>query len=114
MPIWPKLAKSRDGRARRIEDEQGRYVEFAKRTSRATSRSRGCASWSIAPTAPPTPVAPRALWELGAEVIPIGVDPDGFNINRECGSTAPVELCRKVREMRADSGSRSTVTPTVC
>jgi phosphoglucosamine mutase len=44
------------------------------------------------------------LWELGAEVIPVGVEPDGFNINHECGSTAPDELCRKVREMRADIG----------
>ena len=49
-------------------------------------------------------VAPDALWELGAEVIPIGVEPDGFNINHDCGSTAPAELCRKVREMRADIG----------
>ena len=49
-------------------------------------------------------MAPEALWELGAEVIPIGVEPDGFNINHECGSTAPEALCRKVREMRADIG----------
>ena len=49
-------------------------------------------------------VVPEALWELGAEVISIGVEPDGFNINRDCGSTAPEELCRKVREMRADIG----------
>src|SRR6267143_3618863 len=49
-------------------------------------------------------VVPEALWELGAEVISIGVEPDGFNINRECGSTAPEELTRKVREMRADIG----------
>jgi phosphoglucosamine mutase len=44
------------------------------------------------------------LWELGAEVIRIGVEPDGCNINRECGSTAPETLCAKVREMRADIG----------
>jgi phosphoglucosamine mutase len=49
-------------------------------------------------------VVPEGLWELGAEVISIGVEPDGFNINRDCGSTAPEELCRKVREMRADIG----------
>ena len=49
-------------------------------------------------------VAPDALWELGADVISIGVEPDGFNINRECGSTAPDALSRKVREMRADIG----------
>jgi phosphoglucosamine mutase len=49
-------------------------------------------------------VAPEALWELGAEVITIGVEPDGFNINREVGSTAPAALVDKVREMRADIG----------
>ena len=49
-------------------------------------------------------VAPEALWELGAEVIKIGVDPNGLNINHEVGSTAPEALARKVREMRADVG----------
>jgi phosphoglucosamine mutase len=49
-------------------------------------------------------VVPAALWELGAEVIPIGVEPDGFNINKDCGSTAPEALTRKVLEMRADIG----------
>jgi phosphoglucosamine mutase len=49
-------------------------------------------------------VAPAALWELGAEVFSLGVEPDGFNINKECGSTAPEALARKVREMRADIG----------
>src|SRR5438552_3010395 len=49
-------------------------------------------------------VAPAALWELGAEVIAIGVEPDGFNINKECGSVAPEVLCQKVREVRADIG----------
>ena len=47
---------------------------------------------------------PEALWELGADVISIGVEPDGFNINKECGSTAPEALSRKVRELRADIG----------
>jgi phosphoglucosamine mutase len=49
-------------------------------------------------------VAPAALWELGAEVISIGAEPDGFNINRDCGSTVPGALSAKVREMRADIG----------
>jgi phosphoglucosamine mutase len=44
------------------------------------------------------------LWELGADVVTIGVEPDGFNINRDCGSTSPEALTRKVREMRADIG----------
>jgi len=49
-------------------------------------------------------VAPQALWELGAEVIRIGVDPNGFNINEKCGSTAPESLQANVRELRADIG----------
>ena len=49
-------------------------------------------------------VAPEALWELGAEVIKIGVEPNGRNINLKCGSTAPEALCDKVREVRADIG----------
>jgi phosphoglucosamine mutase len=49
-------------------------------------------------------VAPGALWELGADVVSIGVDPDGFNINKDCGSTDLAALCAKVREMRADIG----------
>jgi phosphoglucosamine mutase len=100
-----KLAKSPDiGRARRIEDEQGRYVEFAKRTLPRNLSFEGLRIVIDCANGAAYNVAPRALWELGAEVIPIGVDPDGFNINRECGSTAPTELCRKVREMRADIG----------
>ena len=49
-------------------------------------------------------MAPEALKELDAEVLAIGVDPDGFNINHECGSTEPAALCQKVKEMRADIG----------
>ena len=49
-------------------------------------------------------VAPETLWELGAEVVAIGVEPDGFNINRDVGSTAPEALIRRVRELRADIG----------
>jgi phosphoglucosamine mutase len=49
-------------------------------------------------------VAPEALWELGAEVFSVGVEPDGFNINRNVGSTAPQALAQKVRELRADIG----------
>ena len=49
-------------------------------------------------------VAPDALWEMGADVVAIGVDPDGFNINKDCGSTNLTAVCEKVREMRADIG----------
>jgi phosphoglucosamine mutase len=100
-----KLAKSADlGRARRIEDEQGRYVEFAKRTLPRNLSLEGLRVVIDCANGAAYNVAPRALWELGAEVISIGVEPNGFNINRDCGSTAPAELCRKVREMRADVG----------
>ena len=49
-------------------------------------------------------VAPATLWELGADVVPIGVEPDGFNINKDCGSTSLDAILSKVREMRADIG----------
>ena len=49
-------------------------------------------------------VAPEVLWELGADIVPLGVSPDGTNINLDCGSTAPEAMCAKVREMRADFG----------
>ncbi len=71
---------------------------------RESSRSTACASWSIARNGAAYKVVPEALWELGADVIAIGVDPDGFNINKECGSTSPEALAKKVREMRADIG----------
>ena len=71
---------------------------------RATSASTACASSIDCANGAGYKVAPDALWELGAEVIKIGVEPNGFNINDECGSTAPEALCAKVREMRADIG----------
>jgi phosphoglucosamine mutase len=99
------LAKSGDlGRARRIDDEGGRYVEFAKRTLPRNLSLEGLRVVADCANGAAYKVAPQALWELGAEVIAMGVEPDGFNINRECGSTEPGPLCQKVREMRADIG----------
>ena len=92
------------GRAKRIDSAQERYIEFAKRTLPRNIRFDGlrvvvdCANGSA------YQVAPAALWELGAEVISVGVEPNGLNINKDCGSTAPAVLCKKVREMRADIG----------
>ncbi len=92
------------GRAKRIDSAQERYIEFAKRTLPRNIRFDGlrvvvdCANGSA------YQVAPAALWELGAEVISVGVEPNGFNINKDCGSTAPAALCKKVREVRADIG----------
>src|SRR5205823_6014419 len=103
--LGKRLAKSANlGRAKRIDGVQDRYIEFAKRTLPRNLSLEGLRVVIDCAHGAGYNVAPRALWELGAEVISIGVEPDGFNINHECGSTAPEELCRKVREMRADIG----------
>jgi phosphoglucosamine mutase len=103
--LTKKLAKSADlGRARRIEGVHDRYIEFAKRTLPRTMDLAGLRVVADCANGAAYRVVPEALWELGAEVVSIGVEPDGFNINRDCGSTAPEELCRKVRELRADIG----------
>ncbi|HWJ86941.1 MAG TPA: phosphoglucosamine mutase [Pelagibacterium sp.] len=100
-----RLARGkRIGRARRVEEARTRYVEYAKRTLPRDIDFTGlrvvvdCANGAAYKT------APEVLWELGAEVISIGVSPDGFNINDGCGSTAPGALIEKVKELRADIG----------
>lgn len=99
------LAKPSDvGRAKRIDSAQERYIEFAKRTLPRNIRFDGLRVVVDCANGAGYQVAPAALWELGAEVITIGVDPNGFNINKDCGSTAPKMLCEKVREVRADIG----------
>jgi phosphoglucosamine mutase len=99
-----KLAKSNElGRAKRVDDGQ-RYVEFAKFTLPRTLSLSGLRIVIDCANGAAYKVAPLALWELGAEVVSIGVEPDGFNINRGVGSTAPDALVRKVREVRADIG----------
>jgi phosphoglucosamine mutase len=103
--IAPRLSKSRDlGRAKRIESVQARYIEFAKRTLPRTLSLDGLRIVVDCANGAAYKVAPEALWELGAEVFAIGVEPDGYNINLDVGSTAPDALMRKVREMRADVG----------
>src|SRR5271169_228655 len=92
------------GRAKRIDGAHDRYVEFAKRTLPRNLSFEGLRVVLDCANGAAYRVAPEALWELGAEVFPIGVDPDGFNINRDRGSTAPEALLAKVREMRADIG----------
>src|SRR5579884_4308488 len=105
LEIAPRLAKSRDlGRAKRIESVQARYIEYAKRTLPRNLSLDGLRIVLDCANGAAYKVAPEALWELGAEVFSIGVEPDGFNINHEVGSTAPEALARKVREMRADIG----------
>src|SRR6202163_274609 len=100
-----KLAKSAElGRARRIDGVHDRYIEFAKRTMPRNLSLDGLRVVIDCANGAAYRVAPEALWALGADVVSMGVEPDGFNINRECGSTAPDALSRKVREMRADVG----------
>jgi phosphoglucosamine mutase len=100
-----RLAKSAElGRAKRIDGVHDRYIEFAKRTMPRNLSLEGLRVVIDCANGAAYRVAPAALWELGADVVSIGVEPDGVNINRDCGSTAPDALCRKVREMRADIG----------
>jgi len=92
------------GRARRLEDARGRYVEYAKTTFPRRLRLDGLRIVLDCANGAAYNAAPKVLWELGAEVIPIGVSPDGFNINEKCGSTHPQVAAQRVRETRADLG----------
>lgn len=92
------------GRATRVESAQERYIEFAKRTLPKNLRLDGLRIVIDCAHGAAYKVAPLALWELGAEVIKIGVEPNGRNINHKCGSTHPEALVEKVREVRADIG----------
>jgi phosphoglucosamine mutase len=100
-----ELADSAEiGRAKRIEDAGARYIEFAKRTYPGESNLDGLRIVIDAANGAAYRTAPTALWELGAEVIVIGDEPTGTNINDKCGSTHPELMCEKVRELRADIG----------
>ncbi|NMA98642.1 MAG: phosphoglucosamine mutase [Phyllobacteriaceae bacterium] len=99
------LAKGRDiGRAHRDEEARTRYIEYAKRTLPRGVDLAGLRIVLDCANGAAYKVAPVALWELGAEVFSIGVEPDGFNINHKVGSTAPEALAAKVKEVRADIG----------
>ena len=105
LTVAPKLAAAPDiGRARRVEDARGRYIHFAKSTFPEDLRLDGlkvvvdCANGAAYQT------APSALWELGAEIVTLGVNPDGKNINLGCGSTAPGLLQETVVASGADIG----------
>jgi phosphoglucosamine mutase len=101
----PRLAKSElIGRARRIEDARGRYVQFAKDTFPEELRLDGLKVVVDCANGAAYQVAPEALWELGAEVVPLGVSPDGLNINDHCGSTHPQSLQETVVASGADIG----------
>lgn len=92
------------GRAKRIDDAPGRYIEFVKRTFPKDLSLENLRIVIDCANGAGYVVGPIILWELGAHVIPIGVDPNGFNINEHCGSTHPEALCKKVLEVEADLG----------
>ncbi len=101
----PKLARSEMiGRARRIDDARGRYVHYAKSTFPEQLRLDGLKVVIDCANGAAYHVAPDALWELGAEVIPLGVKPDGLNINDGCGSTHPALMQETVVVSGADIG----------
>jgi len=92
------------GRASRLEDACGRYIEAAKSCFPRGLRLDGLKIVLDCANGAAYRVAPTVLWELGATVIPLGVKPDGFNINKGCGSTVPNFLCGEVVEHQADIG----------
>ena len=92
------------GRVQRIDDCQARYVEIAKATFPRHLSLSGMRVVIDCANGAAYKVAPEALYELGAEVIRIGVGPNGFNINQECGSTHPQHMQKLVKEYRADIG----------
>ena len=101
----PQLADPSDiGRARRVDGDRARYNEFAKMTFPRKLRLDGlrividCANGAAYKT------APEVLFELGAEIIPLGVSPDGFNINKDVGSTSLSAASEMVKKTRADIG----------
>ncbi|MEQ8282415.1 MAG: phosphoglucosamine mutase [Parvibaculum sp.] len=99
------LAGSRDlGRTKRIDDAQARYIEHVKHTFPKQQTLEGLRIVIDCANGAAYKVAPDVLWELGAEVVPVGTEPNGFNINEDCGSTAPERMCAAVRERRADIG----------
>jgi phosphoglucosamine mutase len=92
------------GRAKRIDDAGGRYVEYAKTTLPRGTLLAGMKIVLDCANGAAYKVAPQVLWELGAEVISIGVGPNGTNINLDCGSTHPRMAAAKVLETGADLG----------
>lgn len=103
-PIAMRAAPERIGRARRIDDASARYIEFVKQGFPRGLTLDGMRIVLDCAHGAAYKVAPTLLWELGAEVIKLGVEPDGLNINRDCGSLHPEHMAVKIREYRADIG----------
>jgi phosphoglucosamine mutase len=92
------------GKARRVEDAAGRYIEFCKSTFPANLDLRGLRIAVDCANGAGYHIAPHVLHELGADVVTVGVEPDGFNINKGVGATHPESLRRAVKRARADLG----------
>jgi phosphoglucosamine mutase len=92
------------GQARRLDDAQGRYIEYVKSTFPKSLNLEGLKIVVDCANGAAYRVAPTVLWELGAEVVPIAIDPDGFNINAVCGSMASDYMCEQVVAHEADLG----------
>ncbi|NNE83581.1 MAG: phosphoglucosamine mutase [Alphaproteobacteria bacterium] len=92
------------GRAWRLEDAPGRYIEFVKHTFPRGLSLEGLKIVVDCAHGAAYKVAPQVLYELGAEVVPMAVDPDGININRDCGATSPAAMCALVKAQGADLG----------
>ena len=92
------------GRARRVDDAAGRYIEFCKSTFPNELDLKGLKLVVDCAHGAAYDVAPHVFHELGAEVVPIGVAPDGFNINDDFGATAPRQLAAAVEHNRAQFG----------
>ena len=100
----PLAAPDQIGRARRLDDAPGRYMEFVKSSFPRGVRLDGLKVVLDCANGAAYRVAPTVLYELGAEIVQIGVSPDGFNINRECGTTAIESLIARVVIEHADIG----------
>ncbi len=85
------------GRAKRLDDADGRYIEAVKASVRGNLDLTGLKIVVDCANGAAYKVAPTVLWELGAEVIPMAVSPDGLNINGNCGSTYPADAAGACR-----------------
>ncbi|MBL6785150.1 MAG: phosphoglucosamine mutase [Rickettsiales bacterium] len=92
------------GKATRIDDASGRYIEFVKNTFPRELSLEGLKVVIDCANGAAYKIGPTILWELGAEVVAMGVTPNGFNINDNCGATAPLRLAKAVTKNKADIG----------
>lgn len=99
------LAKPENlGRVKRLDDASNRYIEFVKNSFPKDKSLTGLKIVVDCANGAAYNIAPKIFWELGAEVVAIGIEPNGFNINEKCGSTHPEALRLKVLEEKADIG----------